>query len=228
MIVPPHNSNDLIMPYFQDLPYPRRYNTLRLPGYGYNSKYQLCAISMVTHLRNPLFADITLAKSVLSSLLSDQTLHGMRVRAFTLMPDHLHFLAGVREPESDLSTLIGRFESYTTQLYWKRSREVIESQQVLLPPSSVDKTDRNEARVLLTALKDWLITLRPETVELKNWPRLKPQQFLRKRLWQRKFFDHVIRNDHDLRENLDYIALNSVRAGHVTSPQFYPYAGFLL
>jgi REP element-mobilizing transposase RayT len=216
------------MPYFQDLPYPRRYDSLRLQGYGYNSKYQLCAISMVTHLRIPLFADITLAKSVLSSLLSDQTLHAMRVRAFTLMPDHLHFLAGVRKRESDLPTLIGRFESYTTQLYWKRSREVIESQQVLLPPSRLDRTAHNEARVLLTALKDWLVALRPEMVELKNWPRLRPEHFLQKRLWQRNFFDHLIRNDHDLSENLDYIALNPVEAGYVTSPQFYPYTGFLL
>ena len=42
-----------------------------------------------------------------------------------------------------------------------------------------------------------------------------------------QFFDHIIRNDTDLQENLDYIAMNPVRAGYVTRPQFYPYSGFL-
>ena len=75
---------------------------------------------------------------------------------------------------------------------------------------------------------EWRATLRPEMVELKNWPTLKPNQFLRKRLWQTKFFDHIIRNDDDLHENLEYIAMNPVKAGHVTRPQFYPYTGFLV
>ncbi len=60
------------MPLFPGFPHPRRYNTLRLPGYGYNSVFKLCAVTMVTDLRRPLFADLKLAKSVLVSLLSDQ------------------------------------------------------------------------------------------------------------------------------------------------------------
>jgi hypothetical protein len=61
------------MPQF-GLPDPRRYNTLRLLGYDYNSPWQLCAISLVTDLRRPLFADVMLAKSLLKVMLSDQTL----------------------------------------------------------------------------------------------------------------------------------------------------------
>src|SRR5687768_10741592 len=89
----------LDMPQFSGFPFRRRYDSLRLLGYDYNSIYQLCAISLVTELRRPLFADLILAKAVLADLLSEQNLGSMRVRAFTLMPDHLHFLAGVREPE---------------------------------------------------------------------------------------------------------------------------------
>jgi putative transposase len=73
---------------------------------------------------------------------------------------------------------------------------------------------------------EWRATLRPEIVELKNWPRLKAEQFLKKRLWQTRLFDHVIRNDKDLEENLEYIAMNPVKAGFVSCPQFYPYTGF--
>jgi len=215
------------MPLFPGFPHPRRYNTLRLQSYDYNSASKLCAITMVTDWRRPLFADLKLAKQVLASLLSDQTLALMRVRAFCLMPEHLHLLAGVRYPGFNLSTLLGRFESYTTQLYWQRCREIVESREVYLPPARIDGTDPKEARSLLLPIMEWRASLRPELVKLKNWPSLKPDQFLRKRLWQTKFFDHVIRNDQDLRENLEYIAMNPVKAGYVTRPQYYPFTGFL-
>ncbi len=215
------------MPQFEPLPYPSRYNTLRLLGYDYASTYRLCAITLVTDLRRPAFADVKLAKNVLASLLSDETLADMRVRAFTLMPDHLHFLAGVRQPELCLSALIGEFKGFTTQLYWKRSRQIIESGEVELPSRYVIKSDANESRSVISALIEWNATLRPEVVQLNNWPPVRPEHFLRKRLWQRGFFDHVIRNDRDLQENLDYIAMNPVREGYVSQPWFYPYTGFL-
>ena len=216
------------MPHFPGFGLPRRHNSLRLLGYDYHSVYQLCAITLVTNLRTPFFADMILAKAVLASLLSDKTRNCMRVRAFTLMPDHLHFLAAVQQPELYLPEVIGRFKSYTTQQYWKRGREVVGSNRVCLPSGSVNKTDPIAARELLTPIMQWRATLRPEVVELKNWPRLKPGQFLKKTLWQTRLFDHVIRNDTDLHENLEYIAMNPVKAGYVTRPQFYPYTGFLV
>src|SRR5215213_3733757 len=144
----------------------RRYNTLRLPGHDYNSTSQFCAISLVTDLRRPLFADVYLAKSVLKCLLSDQTLDCLRLRAFTLMPDHLHLLTGVRYAEKTLPNLIGFIKSYTTQQYWKRSREIVQTGQVVLPSSCVTKATFEESRPLVTSLLDWRATLRPEVVEL--------------------------------------------------------------
>lgn len=151
----------------------------------------------------------------------------MRLRAFTLMPNHLHFLAGVREPERYLPNLIGQFKSYTTKLYWKRSHEILSAHHVSLPSTCVSKSNVKESRALISALIDWQATLRPEVVELTNWPPVKPEHFLKKRLWQARLFDHIIRNDSDLHENLDYIAINPVREGYVMQPQFYPYTGFL-
>lgn len=181
------------MPRFSGFSHRRRYNSLRLLGYDYNSVHQLCAITLVTDLRRPLFADINLAKAILTCLLSEQTLNRMRVRAFTLMPDHLHFLAGVRQPEHCLPSLIGQFKSYTTQQYWKRSCEVVNTGMVCLPPKTVVKTDPLEVQGLLSPVMEWRATIRPEMIELRNWPALKPGQFLKKRLWQTRLFDHVIR-----------------------------------
>lgn len=134
-----------------DFPFPCRYNSLRLLGYDYNSTWQLCAISLVTDLRRPLFADVNMAKSVLQCLLSNQTLEHMRLRAFTLMPNHLHLIAGVHEPANKLPNLIGFFKSYTTQLYWKRSREIVESGNVVLPLMCVSKSDVKKEAPLIAS-----------------------------------------------------------------------------
>ena len=142
------------------------------------------------------------------------------------MPDHLHLLAGVKEAGKSLSVALGAFKSYTTQLYWKRSREIVNEQTVALPPVSVARTGREEAGPLLTALIAWRAALRPEAMEMKNWPRVVPEHFLSKQLWHTKFNDHIIRNDADLRETIEYIAQNPVKRGYVSKPQFYPFTGF--
>jgi REP element-mobilizing transposase RayT len=128
------------MPHFENFPYPCRYNSLRLLGYDYTSTLRLCAVTLVTDARRPVFADMELAKHVLTSLLSDETLMRLHLRAFTLMPDHLHLLAGVRQPDFDLSRIIGQFKSFTTQLYWKRSREIVQSEKLSLPSLCVSKS----------------------------------------------------------------------------------------
>jgi REP element-mobilizing transposase RayT len=215
------------MPQFEDVPYSRRHNTLRLLGYNYNSVYQLCAVTIVVSPRRPLFADKLLAKAVLTCLLSSEILSRLHLRAFTLMPDHLHLLASARKAKQSLPRLIGDLKSFTTQLYWKRSREIVDTQEVSLPSTNLTKSSKPEQLSVIPALIDGRATLRPEVVELRNWPRVKPEHFLKKNLWQTRFYDHVIRNDHDLWENLTYIEMNPVRAGYVSYPFFYPYTGFL-
>jgi REP element-mobilizing transposase RayT len=215
------------MPQFDHLPYPSRYNTLRLLGYNYTSTRKLCAITLVAGSRRPVFGDMLLAKAILMSLLSSETLANLHLRAFTLMPDHLHLLAGVRHPDLHLPTLIGKFKSFTTQSYWRRSQEILASREISLPSQSVSKSDLQLSRTLLPALIDGRAILRPETVELRNWPSIRPEMFLKKQLWQSNFFDHIIRNDKDLRENLEYMAMNPVKAGYVTRAYFYPYTAFL-
>ena len=55
---------------------------------------------------------------------------------------------------------------------------------------------------------------------------MKPQHFISKRLWHQRFHEHVLRNDADLRETIEYIAMNPVRRGYVSRPQYYPFTGF--
>ena len=45
----------------------------------------------------------------------------------------------------------------------------------------------------------------------------------RQKLWQRSYWDHVLRHDEDLRSVADYIVHNPVRSGLVEDASGYPY-----
>jgi putative transposase len=45
-------------------------------------------------------------------------------------------------------------------------------------------------------------------------------------VWQKRYYDHVIRDDRDLAKHLDYIHYNPVRHGHVAAPADYPSSSF--
>ena len=56
-----------------------------------------------------------------------------------------------------------------------------------------------------------------------------PKSRLNKRektVWQRRFWEHTIRDEDDWRRHMDYIHYNPVKHGHVQSPKDWPYSSF--
>src|SRR5262245_57876879 len=92
-------------------PLPRRYNSMRLPGFDYGSPWATYSLTIKTDASRPVFADIKLAKRVLAVLLNDETQARMRLFVYSLLPDHLHLIAGVRTRGQNISHVIGAFES---------------------------------------------------------------------------------------------------------------------
>ncbi|ACK66834.1 conserved hypothetical protein [Rippkaea orientalis PCC 8801] len=45
-------------------------------------------------------------------------------------------------------------------------------------------------------------------------------------IWQRRFWEHTIRNDDDLQKHLDYIHYNPVKHGLVSCPHLWEYSSF--
>ncbi len=45
-------------------------------------------------------------------------------------------------------------------------------------------------------------------------------------IWQRRFWDHCIRDEEDLRRHLDYIHYNPVKHGLVRRPLDWPWSSF--
>ena len=49
-----------------------------------------------------------------------------------------------------------------------------------------------------------------------------------KRLWQRRFFDHVLRSEESYAQKWNYVRDNPVRAGLVAKAEDWPYAGEII
>ncbi|MEQ1531049.1 MAG: transposase [Methylococcales bacterium] len=47
-----------------------------------------------------------------------------------------------------------------------------------------------------------------------------------KRIWQPRFFEHGIRDEHDFKKHLDYIHYNPVKHGFAARPSAWPYSSF--
>jgi REP element-mobilizing transposase RayT len=45
------------------------------------------------------------------------------------------------------------------------------------------------------------------------------------KLWQRGFYEHIVRRDEDIEVIINYILANPVRVGLVEEPEEYPWAG---
>ena len=49
----------------------------------------------------------------------------------------------------------------------------------------------------------------------------------RMKFWQKRFWDHVIRNERDFRNHLDYIHYNPVKHGYVERPEQWPHSSYV-
>lgn len=47
-----------------------------------------------------------------------------------------------------------------------------------------------------------------------------------KKLWQNRFWDHIIRDEEDFRMHLDYIHFNPIKHGYIDNPIYYPWSSF--
>jgi putative transposase len=45
-------------------------------------------------------------------------------------------------------------------------------------------------------------------------------------IWQRRFWEHQIRDEYDFERHVDYVHINPVRHGHVEHASLWPYSSF--
>jgi putative transposase len=65
-----------------------------------------------------------------------------------------------------------------------------------------------------------------QQVKLSFALQMQKESELKYRVWQKRFWDHVIRSHEDFRRHLDYIHFNPVKHGLTNSPNAWPYSSF--
>ena len=65
----------------------------------------------------------------------------------------------------------------------------------------------------------------------KHYPRGRPQASMPSRrqkpsVWQARYWEHLIRNEEDYRQHVEYIHYNPVKHGQVSRPWDWPYSSF--
>ena len=53
-----------------------------------------------------------------------------------------------------------------------------------------------------------------------------PRRDAERGIWQRRFWEHCIRNDDDFSRHVDYIHFNPVKHGHAANPDDWPYSSW--
>jgi putative transposase len=77
-----------------------------------------------------------------------------------------------------------------------------------------------------STFSDILHSLKPQfTREYKKIVGIQSSQPMK--FWQKRFWDHVIRDDRDLENHLHYIHFNPVKHGYVNDPRAWQYSSYV-
>jgi putative transposase len=142
----------------------RRPNSLRLPNYDYSTAGRYF-LTLCTKSKQEVFLDAKIRQITLHAVRQISNWSKVRLDAFCIMPDHLHFLLVIEnDHDYNISGFVRNFKSKTYHEL-KRSHGFTES------------------------------------------------------LWQRNFYDHIIRNESDYWEKFWYIVRNPIKGG-LTEEEF--------
>ncbi len=122
--------------------------------------------------------------------------HPFRIEAWVVMPDHLHAVWTLPEGDADYSMRWGAIKAG----FVMRLRRAGFS-----PPTTLPR------------------------IASGRYAGLKPGLRVEKRevaVWQRRFWEHHIRDDSDLRAHVEYCWFNPVKHGFVEDPADWPYSSY--
>ncbi|MBE0664238.1 MAG: transposase [Candidatus Aminicenantes bacterium] len=171
--------------------------SIRLRGWDYSSP-GLYFVTLCVQGRESFFGEIANSKMILSpsGMMINQTWSGMGIHfpdlitdQFVVMPNHVHGIlglhvgAGLRACPSEIATLLGQGDPGRTQ-------------------RSAPTESRLSLYNIIRQFKTWTTNLYSKNVFLNNWPEF------HKRLWQRNYYEHIIRNENELQQTREYIRNN--------------------
>lgn len=138
--------------------------------------------TVVTYQRQPVLTDPRCRAALRAAIDSVRLQMPFEIKAWVLMPDHLHAVWQLPPGDKDYSLRWSRIKQHVTRdcAKWIPQR-----------PQSASRQKRGEGG-----------------------------------LWQRRFWEHLIRDDADFSRHLDYIHYNPVKHGYAANAGDWPYSTF--
>jgi len=148
----------------------------------------------------------------------------------------------------DISDIMRDIKSYTQKLvfgYLKQNNDILKFKficgkdcfcQPFLNHRGAEIAATRENKIIYKINNSQVInSSRVEQVSVPARSEASPREYNNKdilnllkigKLWQRGFYDHLIRNERDFREKLNYINYNAVKHGLVKDPKDWKYSSF--
>ena len=159
-------------------------------------------ITIVTFDRHPLFSDRTNILMLRAAVRRVKRERPFATNAYVILPDHLHFVWTLPVGDSDFSRRIGRMKALFTKM-----RPAGQNGGQCPPYNTggpclpyVDAINRSE------------LSSREKHREAN--------------VWQRRFWEHTIRNERDFQRCIDYIHYNPVKHGATPCPHDWQQSSF--
>ena len=163
--------------------------------------------TVVSYRRRPILCDDQIRLALRRAVRAVQSERPFCVDAWVLLPDHLHCIWTLPSGDSAFSTRWAMIKRYVTKVTATRvSHNPLDGScqgRLIHGP----KSRKNGAR---------------------SAPYDSPSRQRRNegRVWQRRFWEHTIRDQEDLKMCVDYLHWNPVKHGHVSSVSNWPFSTF--
>jgi putative transposase len=151
-------------------------------------------VTACTHEWRTVLATGAVADILIDEWRAAEKRHGWLVGRYVIMPDHVHFFCATEHNAKTLSVFVGAWKEWTSK---RITREI--------GPVVAAGADRG---FVVGAIKKKPRSTRAATAETAT-----------KRIWQREFFDHVLRSEESYAEKWEYVRQNPVRAGVAASAE---------
>jgi len=178
------------------------YRRVRVPGGTFFS-------TVVTWERHPIFADEAARTMLGNAFRAARAARPFTIDAVCLLPDYLHALWTLPDGDADYTTR-------WAQIKGRFSHDYLSQKRVL---SGQAPTYGGAGPVLSGQAPTYAGRVRAGRVE----PRRNRGEV---GVWQKRFWEHRIRDEADLRRHVDYIHYNPVKHGYAGRPADWPLSSF--
>lgn len=159
-------------------------------------------LTLVTHRRAGILTLHDHVERLRSAFAETMKRHPYTIWGAVILPDHLHVLIELPAGDSDFST------------------------RVMLIKSRFKPVEGDGGESWASGTQPSLRPLRGHTRPSRTPVSVSRRRRRERDVWQRRFWEHTIRDEKDFEAHMDYIHYNPVKHGYAVCPHAWPHSSF--